>query len=456
MRMVAVDDNDLVNKLARRFHEAASKVAQETATKTAADEAAAKVVADEAAKASADKLQADRERDQKELDEKQNKKGFWGRLKFWKKGNKIEKTTSGSDADGGGVEIINGGQEVANHRNKRRNIGSFLAAALAGGAIATGAIAVNEYFDDDSSSNTRTNQTIIKGDNFNNNYGIIDKSSGSTNTNNVNSGMPETGIGNSGKDGSNASTGEINLSGDMNQDLGKLYLDNKSDNIIGDGIHLKARDAGEFFRSLGVNNKPERYVALFESFRDQDLTTEVVDLNSADADVVAFDFRAEDIELSKNDQTGLATFSRDRTIDLDLPEAIVSMGSTTVSSPTATATPESIKSSTFTATATKDATAVVSKTAVFDATATPLVDVITKTPQTSSEIKKSQRDAVKASLDFNERFTGSNLSFMAPMFLAAGPIIEFGSGLKFLNSADDEEDDEEKKETKSKKIIESK
>jgi hypothetical protein len=86
---------------------------------------------------------------------------------------------------------------------------------------------------------------------------------------------------------------------------------------------------------------------------------------------------------------------------------------------------------------------------------TSAMDLPIKTLQASSETKKSQREAQVASLDFNGKFAASKATFLAPMFLMAGPIIEIGSGLKFLNS-DDEEDDEDKKEAKRKKKAESK
>ncbi len=206
-----------------------------------------------------------------------------------------------------------------NYRHWRGNIGlSILAAALASGAIATGAITVFDHFNDESHQAASTGNTIVLGNNVNN-YGIVDNSTSESSTGADPDGLhggqrhPQGGE-------DRGTTGEIKLSGDMNQDLAKLYLDNKSDEKIGDGIHIKAEEAGQFFRALGVSDNPERYETLFDSFVDQDPTTEVVDLNVADADIVAYDFRNEDIQLHKADQAGLATFSRDRTIDLELPE----------------------------------------------------------------------------------------------------------------------------------------
>lgn len=405
---------------------------------------------------------------------------------------KKEVEEDGGNGDIPPIDTSNDRNERRNNRPRGRNrgrfgIGNVLVAALAGGAIATGAIAVFEaveHFDDDSGKNPTTT-TINIGDNFNGNYGLVDKSNnGSGNTNSINSGTvdkgnTDNGNGNGSGNG-NGPVGEIKLSGDMNQDLAKLYLDNKSDSKIGDGIHIKAADAGKFFKSLGVDKNPERYTTLFEGFTDQDPTTSVVDLSTKDADIVAFDFRTEDLKLSVGDQTGLATFGRDRTVDLKLPETNVSTNPTPSVSPTesptvtatGTSTPDNKTAVTSgTGTAEPDKTPTIqpsptfspvitaTNTATFTATFTPTptntteAPTSTYTPTSTATAPTGEISAINKSIGETQKIYAlgyGNDSSNKWLPLAGAPMFAgFVQSVSLLKK--EEDDDEEDKDGKKKK-----
>ncbi len=417
MRLVAINSDDGLNKLAKKFHQAAAEVVK----RQEADKAIPSLVdvnKPEKAEVHEETKGVDGDKESKsDKDKKQPKQSFL--LRFV----------------GGPVS----------------NLALLATAAGLGG----GAVWVYQHIRQDRADCSVYDNVINSGANVANSFNC-DNSRTVNNSNTSDNAIP------------------IKKSGDLNQQDVKKILDRADgsyDGIItfkADSNHNYDGSFKQVFAPLGAEDdellKLKNYAI---GHRVSGQSSDEIKFNTYDhgqnfvADVLVLGARASDTKLP--DATDVAGLVKDDSIILiglvesqgQRSQEIGAIGSLTPTA-TFTATAESFKSQTAISTATKDATASVSGTATPGATETPSVDVPTKTPQTSSEIKKSQRDAVKASLDFNERFTGSNLSFMAPMFLAAGPIIEFGSGLKFLNSVDDEEDDEEKKETKSKKTKESK
>ena len=393
--------------------------------------------------------------------------------------HKTEKAVTGnrmpSEADRDGSENRN----RRSRRDSRRNryvAGPVGAAALGATALLAalgggGAFLLGEYFESDKVPTNSNTLNIASGANVGNinqinntgggdAYGLVDNRN-------------ENAVAPSPTDGVVDRASEIKLSGDMNQDLAKLYLDNKSDNKIGDGIHIKANDAGEFFKSLGVKNNPERYVTLFNSFKDQDPTTGVVDLTTADFDVVAYDFRKENIELSNKDQSGLAAFSRDRTIDLDLPVVVVSKSPMPTESPTvtaavtetATATPD--KSATETPAVQPDKTPTAAGNKILTAvptykvvsnseTATLAVDFVTPTPTivviSKIDSKKYAREQMIAMVYEQSKTSDKWLPFI-PMPMFGGFLLRrdrkyLSKTLRKLLGIDDDEDDEDYKSVK--------
>ncbi len=191
------------------------------------------------------------------------------------------------------------------------------------------------------------------------------------------------------------------------------------------------------------------------------------------SDSPSYDFRKENIELSNKDQSGLAAFSRDRTIDLDLPVVVVSKSPMPTESPTvtaavtetATATPD--KSATETPAVQPDKTPTAAGNKILTAvptykvvsnseTATLAVDFVTPTPTivviSKIDSKKYAREQMIAMVYEQSKTSDKWLPFI-PMPMFGGFLLRrdrkyLSKTLRKLLGIDDDEDDEDYKSVK--------
>lgn len=453
IKLVAVRGSDPLMNAARKLYEAAARVAK----KQEQDEAATPsigVFVDGDNKTDEERLRALRNSGNGQADQagdvEGNEKGLFECLKFWKRVKKKGKDAKAKDSANESDKAEDGDKDKKDEKQEKKSLSrGFIGSSVGNVVLVAAALGASFYAYDHIRGNKAgcniNDNTINSGASISNSFNC--NNSGSVNN--------STELG---------SFSQIKKSSDLNQQDAKDVLDRADGSYDGmitfkaDANHNFDGSFKQVFEPLGASDdellKLENYAT---RHRVSGQSEDVIQFNTYNkdqnfvADVLVLGARSSDTKLP--DTTDVVGLERDDSIKLigfmeaqrqDHQESSdIAVTDTTAS---AFIAPEPNKSP-----ITKSEQMV-----AFKASDTLAVDLPTKLAQTSSQIKKLEREAVMASLGFGDRFAESKVTFMAPMFLAAGPIIEFGSGLKFLNNKKDKDDDGDEKEVKRRKKFESK